>query len=115
MTVYNINGDEITLTESDKCPHTGQYLIPRGVILAPPPPPKKNKIRVWDGLAWYYDDITAKEKTKAERNARLLASDWTQLADVPKATRDKWKPYRKALRDITEEEAWPFVEWPDLP
>ncbi len=115
MKVYNLQGDEITLTESDKCPHTGRYLIPRGVILTPPPPPKKGKIRLWDGLSWSYDEITAKAKTREQRTDRLSATDWTQLADVPKATRDKWKPYRKSLRDITETNAWPFVEWPELP
>ena len=50
---------------------------------------------------------------RAERNRRLSKSDWTQLPDVPEATRTAWQSYRQALRDITdtytslEEVVWP--------
>jgi hypothetical protein len=115
MKVYNQNGEEIALNDSDKCPETGRYLIPRGFLTTPPPPQKEGKIRVWDGVAWSYDLISPEGKTRAERDALLSATDWTQLPDVPKATRDKWKPYRKDLRDITETNAWPFAEWPEKP
>lgn len=52
---------------------------------------------------------------RAERDRRLLASDWTQLPDVPLATKEAWATYRQALRDITEQ-ADPFnIVWPTLP
>ena len=37
---------------------------------------------------------------REERDARLLATDWTQNPDVPDATKTKWQAYRQALRDL---------------
>ena len=52
---------------------------------------------------------------RAERDRRLLASDWTQLPDVPLATKEAWAVYRQALRDITEQPD-PFnITWPVVP
>jgi hypothetical protein len=53
---------------------------------------------------------------RAERNALLAATDWTQAADVPQATKDKWAPYRQALRDVTEQSGFPTdIQWPVKP
>jgi hypothetical protein len=55
------------------------------------------------------------ESIRAERNAKLTSSDWTQLAD---ATVDKteWATYRQALRDITDQDGFPWsVQWPTQP
>lgn len=53
---------------------------------------------------------------RAERNDKLVASDWTQTADVPQATKDKWAPYRQALRDVPQQAGFPWeVQWPDAP
>jgi len=50
-----------------------------------------------------------------ERNKRLTETDWTQLPDVPEATRLKWLTYRQQLRDITEQED-PFnIVYPETP
>lgn len=50
-----------------------------------------------------------------ERKLRLLACDWTQLADIPPETKVLWEPYRQALRDITKQ-ADPFnIVWPTKP
>jgi len=51
---------------------------------------------------------------RAERNAKLLASDWTQVLDAP-VDAAAWAEYRQALRDITEQ-ADPFaIMWPPIP
>jgi hypothetical protein len=52
---------------------------------------------------------------RAERNEKLAASDWTQLAD---STADKgaWATYRQALRDITAQAGFPWaITWPTQP
>jgi len=50
---------------------------------------------------------------RAERNGKLSASDWTQVADTP-ADAEVWATYRQALRDITRQ-ANPFnITWPQL-
>lgn len=55
-------------------------------------------------------------KARADRDTRLKATDWTQAADVPPATADKWRPYRQALRDVPQQVGFPeSIQWPDLP
>jgi hypothetical protein len=54
-------------------------------------------------------------QVRAERNSKLAASDWTQVAD---STADKaaWATYRQALRDITAQAGFPWtVDWPAQP
>lgn len=49
------------------------------------------------------------------RDARLAASDWTQLPDA-KADRGAWGIYRDALRQVPQQQGFPWeVEWPTEP
>jgi len=51
---------------------------------------------------------------RGERNAKIVASDWTQVLDAP-VDAAAWAEYRQALRDITEQ-ADPFaIMWPPIP
>lgn len=53
---------------------------------------------------------------RQERDALLAATDWTQAVDVPQATKDKWAPYRQALRDVPQQAGFPEnIQWPDKP
>jgi hypothetical protein len=53
---------------------------------------------------------------RAQRNALLSQSDWTQASDVPQATKDKWAVYRQALRNIPQTFSDPKdVVWPTKP
>ena len=57
-----------------------------------------------------------KNNAKRERNMRLAATDWTQTADIPQATKDKWTPYRQALRDVPQQPGFPKnIVWPTPP
>ena len=52
----------------------------------------------------------------AERKAKLVATDWTQLPDVPLETKQAWAEYRQALRDVTDQPGYPTdVVWPTPP
>jgi len=56
------------------------------------------------------------ETIRAERDALLAASDWTQLPDVPEATRSAWAVYRQALRDVPQQDGFPEnIDWPVKP
>jgi hypothetical protein len=67
----------------------------------PPPPPTTEELAA---------------AARAERNALLATTDWTQAADVPQSTKDKWAPYRQALRDVTEQSGFPSdIQWPAKP
>jgi hypothetical protein len=52
---------------------------------------------------------------RSERNNKLSASDWTQVADAP-VDQAAWAAYRQALRDVTAQAGFPWsVEWPTQP
>jgi hypothetical protein len=52
---------------------------------------------------------------RQERNALLVSSDWTQVADAP-VDQAAWATYRQELRDITSQETFPNeVTWPVPP
>ena len=57
-----------------------------------------------------------KKYVKTKRKKLLSESDWTQLPDVPLATKTTWASYRQQLRDITTQEGYPFaIIWPEKP
>lgn len=60
------------------------------------------------------DDEVAGQ-VRAERNDKLTASDWTQVADAP-VDKAVWATYRQALRDISDQAGFPWtVQWPEMP
>lgn len=62
------------------------------------------------------DPTQQSNNIRKTRDALLLACDWTQLADVPAETKQKWVSYRQALRDITLQPGFPSnVTFPLIP
>lgn len=58
---------------------------------------------------------SAKARVRAQRDALLAKTDWTQAADAP-VNATTWATYRQALRDITKQAGFPNnVEWPEPP
>jgi len=52
---------------------------------------------------------------RAQRNAKLSESDWTQVADAP-VDQAAWATYRQALRDVTGQAGFPWtIDWPVAP
>lgn len=94
-----------------------QWRYSGGVFKNVGPPPEPYYI--WDLAASTWIDPRTPETewplVRADRDRRLLASDWTQLPDVPLATKEAWATYRQALRDITQQPD-PFnIVWPTPP
>ena len=55
------------------------------------------------------------EELRAERNAKLEASDWTQVPDAP-VDQAAWATYRQELRDLPANTQDPReVVWPTPP
>ena len=84
---------------------------------------------LFDGFSWIQqwsveslsqEEINAMTDAQAsairnDRNARLAACDWTQLADAP-GDGAGWAAYRKDLRDIPSQVGFPWdVIWPVEP
>ena len=76
------------------------------------------------GVGWTYVDgtfvpppppVTTWDDVRAERDALLAASDWTQVADAP-VDAGVWAAYRQELRDIPQTfETADAVVWPEAP
>jgi len=53
---------------------------------------------------------------RAERDTRLLNSDWTDLPNSPVDNGSEWATYRQALRDVPQENAdVNDITWPVAP
>lgn len=64
------------------------------------------------------DPVEVARNAIAHRNRLLVASDWSQAADIPHAPEVAalWRSYRQALRDIPAQAGFPAaVEWPTPP
>lgn len=60
-------------------------------------------------------DAQQAASVRADRNARLAACDWTQLADAPVDSL-AWANYRQALRDVPDQPGFPWeISWPTQP
>jgi hypothetical protein len=58
-------------------------------------------------------DIRKAVKVREQRNEKLVATDWTQAADVPQSIKDNYASYRQALRDVPQQSGFPNqVVWP---
>ena len=96
--------------------HTTQVNVSTGEIIQIPYTTEEQaeydaKKAAWDAGA---NDRKAAE-VRAERTAKLAATDWTQITD---STADKaaWATYRQALRDVTAQAGFPWtITWPDAP
>lgn len=47
---------------------------------------------------------------KAQRDFLLEQTDWTQLPDIPQSAKILWEPYRQALRDLPQQEGFPWYQ-----
>jgi len=86
----------------------------------------------YSGLEWLDDSPKPTRKTledawpqvlidlkwadiREERDMRLAACDWTQVADAP-VDQGAWATYRQQLRDLPQNYILPDdVEWPEEP
>jgi len=69
-----------------------------------------NTIQSVDTPSLTWDDI------RADRDQRLVETDWTQTPDIPQETIWKWKTYRQDLRDIPQKQTDPTnITWPTKP
>lgn len=108
-----LNDEEIISIASNS---ENQY-VKDGVIFDMPLKP--NNFCTFDYVTKQWVDTRTNETQwvviRTQRNQRLQATDWTQLADIPQETKLLWEPYRQALRDVTAQ-LDPFnIVWPVPP
>jgi hypothetical protein len=65
---------------------------------------------------WVINSKLAMVDVLTKRKKLLASSDWTQLPDVPLATKAAWATYRQELRDISKQSGYPTeITWPTPP
>jgi len=86
-------------------------------------PPVESNRDYADYLAWLAagntpdpaDPVDHMGNLRAQRDAKLAASDWTQVADAP-VDKAAWATYRQQLRDLPANTADPANPvWPQEP
>ena len=100
----------------DSYDYNSYYIQDSQPVDIPEAPSQYHKFN-YDTKQWYDPRTNATQWVviKQQRNQLLLASDWTQLPDVPLATKEVWAAYRQVLRDITTQTD-PFnITWPVSP
>lgn len=76
------------------------------------------RAEAYNGEVTVEDIPPTSEEARAQRNRLLEESDWTQVLDAPidASTREAYRIYRQALRDVPEQEGFPgTIIWPKLP
>jgi len=74
--------------------------------------------QVWEITDATPEEIADRTKQQAntvrsERDQKLEASDWTQVADAP-VNQAAWAEYRQALRNVPQQEGFPWnIIWPE--
>ena len=130
MNVYqtDIDGVFVGITTADQDPmNESNMLIPAGCVETAPPSTTDAQLARWDGSAWVVEDIPAQEQepepepvdpaleARANRDALLSSSDWTQVADAP-VDQAAWAAYRSLLRDVPQQAGFPTdITWPTKP
>jgi len=109
--LYGVIPTELPINSASK-----YYVSSNELVLLPEPP---NQYSVFNYTTKQWEDTRTDESqwvvVREERNQKLQASDWTQLADIPSETKSLWEPYRQALRDVTLQPD-PFnITWPTPP
>lgn len=119
MTLVRLYEDEQAverpaMSEGEDAWHGYQYTtyemrtpLPAGGVEAAPD--------LWAGLVKQADYNEAATAVRAKRDKLIAACDWTVLGDA-KTVKATWKVYRQALRDVPEQDGFPYVvEWPVPP
>lgn len=72
---------------------------------------------IWLNEAKQYDYNQVAAEIRKQRDKLLNDTDWTQMTDsaLSKEKQDQYKVYRQALRDVPEQEGFPYdVVFPTL-
>lgn len=94
------------------------FRIVNGQIVESPRPAGPSDLRYDPTTGNWVEPFSAADRlakrtadVRAERDAKLRATDWTQLPDAPVDT-SAWAAYRQSLRDLPAQANFPDISWP---
>lgn len=97
-----------------KADYKTHYVKQGELRLMPPKPSESHRFSI--ALEqWILDNSAAWASVRSKRDQLLKESDWTQLPDVPAATKESWATYRQLLRDVTTQTDPIRIVWPIPP
>ena len=71
-------------------------------------------IAAYEPITYSIEQLAALARQR--RDVLLKESDFSQLPDIPEATRLLYQPYRQALRDVPQQQGFPStIDWPTQP
>ncbi len=113
MRVYKYRHEMVFNHGTDEEPNIASYFIERESFN------EEDAIKeAYNGEYTIEDILMTAEEARAQRDKLLADCDWTQTLDAPidTDTREAYRAYRQALRDIPEQEGFPHsITWPELP
>lgn len=123
-----VTGEYIGFEQADESPlEPGVFMLPAFSTAIEPPAFLEGYYRKWNGTEWIQEALPeplppspeppiTEEQARAERNNKLLESDWAMLTDVPISNRSEWVTYRQSLRDVPQQAGFPTdIDWPAKP
>ena len=108
--------DGTVFLHTDESVDPNSIYVEGGEIKFIPKAPENGKYVFNLGTKLWEKDMDAQWRVIRSERAHLLSrTDWTQLPDVPLATKVVWATYRQALRDITTQPDPFSIVWPTPP
>jgi hypothetical protein len=91
--------------------------VVQGAVVLLPQAPSATHVFDHEGQVWVdpNSSLDPWQAVRFQRDRLLSNCDWTQLPDVPMATKEVWTIYRQALRDITNQADPLQLGWPVSP
>lgn len=112
----NIAGNNAYAAIAGRVEDTSISFIEDKKVRALPTKPERFATFDYVNKLWITDVVGYTQEAQKERAKLLAESDWTQLPDIPLATKSLWQLYRQSLRDITNQGGYPVnVIWPIKP
>ena len=113
MRVYKYKHEMVFNHGTDETPNIARYFVEKESFN------EEDAIKEAFNGEYTIEDIPmTAEEARAQRDKLLADTDWTQVLDAPidADTREAYRAYRQALRDIPEQEGFPRdITWPELP
>lgn len=103
---------------TEENPQYKTFFADRYMFPATPENIEAVKAIAYNGEYTIEDTPMTAEEARSQRDKLLADTDWTQVLDAPvdTETREAYRAYRQALRDIPEQEGFPHsITWPELP
>lgn len=100
-------------TEIPQYDRSNQKLVQNGVVLDGEEWVLNYEIVELNDLEKYNTILAKNEEIRNERDLLLVQSDWTQGKDISDSISIPWSIYRQALRDISNQNGFPWdIVWP---